>query len=81
MIYDPSRSVSFHQFLIANPNATETPTSKLWEDVLATAAPLMDDDIREEVHALISPTDNHLEWMLKYMELHYKHYNSHFEWT
>jgi len=44
----------------------------------------MDEDVTEETNydhsleMLDAPTD--LQWLLKYMELHYKTFGTHFEW-
>jgi hypothetical protein len=52
--------------------------------VLHNHSNLMDGDVVEETNydhsleMLDEPTD--LQWLLKYMEYHFKKFNSHFEW-
>ena len=77
MEYDPMLS---HSFADQCSHDLETIASY----VLHNHSDLMDEDVTEETNydhsleMLDEPTD--LQWLLKYMELHYKKFGSHFEW-
>lgn len=77
MTYDPMQS---HSFADQCSHDLETIASY----VLHNHCNLMDEDVTEETNydhtleMLDEPTD--LQWLLKYMELHYKKFGSHFEW-
>ena len=77
MTYDPMLS---HSFADQCSHDLETIASY----VLHNHSDLMDEDVTEETNydhsleMLDEPTD--LQWLLKYMELHYKKFGSHFEW-
>ena len=77
MTYDPTLS---HSFSLHNGDNMEIIASY----VLNNHGKLMDGDVTEETNydhsleMLDEPTD--LQWLLKYMEYHYKKFGSHFEW-
>ena len=77
MEYDPTQS---HSFADQCSHDLETIASY----VLHNHSDLMDEDLCDKVHDdadyqfLYVPTD--LQWLLKYMELHYKTFGTHFEW-
>ena len=79
-MYDPTHSVSFNSATKAAPyNADGHADDSYWGNVLSAATLLMDDDIREEVHADKAPCPP-LDFLLAYMERHYTAYHSHFNW-
>jgi hypothetical protein len=77
MTYDPMQS---HSFADQCNFDLETIASY----VLHNHSDLMDEDLCVEVNddadlsLFDAPTD--LQWLLKYMELHYKTFGTHFEW-
>lgn len=77
MKYDPTQS---HSFATQCDPDLETMASH----VLHNHSDLMDEDLCFEVNddddltILDDPTD--LQWLLKYMEMHYKKFGTHFEW-
>ena len=77
MKYDPTQS---HSFADQCNFDMETIASY----VLHNYSDLMDEDVCCEVNddadlsIFDAPTD--LQWLLKYMELHYKTFGTHFEW-
>ena len=77
MTYDPTLS---HSFSLHDGDEMEI----IAPYVLIYHAKLMDRDVIEETNCdhslemLDKPTD--LQWLLKYMEYHFKKFNSHFEW-
>jgi len=78
--YDPTYSTSFDLIARLDPDALQTADPAFWASVLEKAVPLMDDDLRETVHAELAPSDNPLEFLLRYMAQHEKLFNGHFEW-
>jgi dihydroorotase-like cyclic amidohydrolase len=77
MTYDPMLSHSF-----ADQCSPDLETIASY--VLHNHSDLMDEDVCIEVNddadlsLFDAPTD--LQWLLKYMELHYKTFGTHFEW-
>jgi len=83
-MYDPSYNISFAHY--ATPEAIEANADSYWQPILDAAVPLMDDDIRESVHADLAPCSalgfpcSALDFLLEYMERHYQAYGLHFDW-
>ena len=83
-MYDPSYNISFAHY--ATPEAIEANANSYWQPILDAAVPLMDDDIRESVHADFAPCRalgfpcSALDFLLEYMERHYQAYGLHFDW-
>ena len=78
MTYDPTQS---HSFALHKDEDLET----LATYVLHNHSDLMDEELcfkvndDEDLVLLDEPTD--LQWLLKFMELHYKQFGTHFEWS
>jgi hypothetical protein len=74
-MYDPIYSRSFV--------AADHSDNPDWAAVLAAAAQLMDDDIREQLHDrdFSGYQCPDLEFLLVYMDAHETKFGSHFEWV
>ncbi len=76
-MYDPSHNISFAHY--ATPEAIEANADSYWQPILDAAVPLMDNDIRESIHADLAPC-RALDFLLEYMERHYLAHGLDFNW-